>query len=174
MPLVLRRTRDNLIWDNSADQLPGLEIDDIAADPITDLNTRENELSIYLIQDELTELDRCLSALAAERMNLQDLDYILFDKDIIDQLLLEINNVEGNLKDHEINKLHRNIIKLSAKKLISLSKKIMEKCQRKRILEEDVARIIVKSINNNWIKKNSLSKSLLSEIESKYYPSEIR
>lgn len=165
MSLALRKTRNNLIWDNSADQLSWLEIDDIAADPITDLNTCDNALSIYIIQDKLSELDRCLSALAVQRNRLNPLDYILFDADIIYQLHLEINYKSGTLCDQEINKLHRNIIELSANKLTNLAKLIMENCDRKRILDEELAKIIAISINNNWMKKNSICESILKKIK---------
>ena len=171
MPLVLRKTRTNTIWDKSANEFSWLEKGDIAADAVTDLATSDNDLSIYVINDDLSQLDRCLSALAASRMRLIPLDYILFDKSVIDRLGLETNAVEGNLLDIEVNKLHRNIIELSASKLIKLSNIIMDECKLKRILDDQVANIIANSINNKWIKAKSIHKNLLEDIE-KHYPIE--
>lgn len=170
MPLVLRATRSNIIWDKSANEYSWLEKNDIAADAVTDLETRENDLSIFVINDDLSQLDRCLSALAANRMRLKPLDYILFDTRVIDQLQLETNDLEGNLRDKEVNKLHRNIIKLSANKLIKLSNIIMDSCIPNRILDDQVADIIVNSITNKWIEEKSINEKLLEDIKRKHYP----
>lgn len=173
MPLVLRKTRDNLIWDDSTDECPWLDENDIASDPVTDLATKNNSLSIYIIQDNRSELSRCLSALAAQRMCLQKLDYILFDTTVIDQLQLRTDDQQGDLKDKEVNRLHKNIIELSASKLIQLTKAIMSNCHKDRLLDEEVAKIIHESVKNNWIKKTSLGNELIEDIESKYYPNGI-
>jgi len=173
MPLVLRKTRTNLIWDDPCEGLPWLDIDDIPADPVTDLETHENNLSIYVIQDDKSELDRCLSALAAQRAHLHKLDYILFDISLIDSLHLEIDDKEkGTLLDQEVNLLHRNIIKLSANKLIKLSKGIIGNCVGARILDDEVARLISTSIKNGWINKSKID-NLVYEISKKFPSIEI-
>lgn len=169
MPLALRKTRVNDIWDNTAGDISWLAVDDVAADPLTDLTTSNNSLSIYVINDDKSDLNRCLSALAAQRNHLQKLDYILFDFSIIQQLGLHLDDKKGTLPDQEINKLHHNIVELSAYRLIKLTKAIMENYIGGRMLDEEIASLVVNSVKNNWIKRTSIS-VLFGEIETKYYP----
>jgi len=165
MALALRITDDNLIWKDSPDETPWLEDGDIPADRISDLRTEENQLSIWMLKEDKSELSRCLSAFAANRMRLTKLDYMIFNVDLLSELNLDYIESKSNLRDKEINILHRDIINLSAKKLFSLAQVLTSKCELGRKEKQDVASLLIESIDKGWIRKESLQPSLLLEVE---------
>ena len=169
MPLVLRFTRSNLLWEDFPGDISWINPGDFPADPITDLRTKSNSLSIWILSDDKVELNRCISAYAAGRNVVDKIDYILFDEALLKILNLKIDsNNKGDLKDKEINQLHRDIIELSMSSLITLTKTIIACCEPGRILKQDVGELIKRSIENGWIIKSSLNKDLIHELEGKY------
>jgi hypothetical protein len=72
MPFILRTIRKDR-WYRIED-VPWLEEGDIHADPLADLNTKANELSVWLIEDDRSNLNRVVSALAATRTHISNLD----------------------------------------------------------------------------------------------------
>lgn len=168
MPPVLRITRSKLLWEEDSELKSWLVPGDFPADPVTDLRTKDNSLSIWILSDDKKELNRCLSAFAAEKNRVDKIEYFLFDDTLIEKLNLKIHIEESNLKDKEMNLLHRNIIELSINSLITLTKNIFANCEPGRILKNDVGELIKESIVNGWINKSSLNRDIIHDLEDKY------
>jgi len=160
---LLRKIRQNR-WYN--EYHPWLKSGDIQADPFADLNTQENCLSVWHIEDDRSNLDQVITALAASGTNLANLDYALFDRQILDKLF-NIKKTPGGSHDSIANSSwHHDLTELSGLKLVQLAKSILENSQRVRVQEKVIAQLIAKAIASGRIKKDKVNKKIVEKIES--------
>lgn len=140
MPLMLRKIRQARWYKHAFSWLaPG----EIPADPIADLQTAENKLSVWHINEDHSNLQDVIVAIAACRDVAANFDYALFDEQVCSELNIEIENTVGNTPNNEVNqKWHRHLVKLSADKLLKLAKVIYEKGETKRIREKEIPKMI--------------------------------
>ena len=68
MPLFLRIIRKAKWYKN--EQVPWLPEGELQADTLTDLSTKSNELSVWHIEDDRSNLEQVVTALAAGRDHL--------------------------------------------------------------------------------------------------------
>jgi hypothetical protein len=132
MPLFLRVISSLNSWDTEKDP-PQLSIDDVSADMVTDLRTTNNNLSVFQIENEGTNVDRIITALAATRQHLQPSFFLVFDSTLLDRLKIEVEKTRGGTPDDFVNDFHRNLKVLSGMKLIELAKELLinsEQCSR--------------------------------------------
>jgi hypothetical protein len=100
MALILRIVRKSR-WSFTP---PWLSEDDLQADSLVDFSTKKNELSVWHIDKDESNLKRIISALAANRDTLSNFDYALFDK----KILIDNNIKPNNLRDKLRNKININ------------------------------------------------------------------
>jgi hypothetical protein len=84
MPFFLRTIR-KARWYN-VEGVSWLEKGDIQADPLADLNTKGNELSVWLVENDRSNLEQVVTALAATRTDISNLDYALLDVRLLPEL----------------------------------------------------------------------------------------
>jgi hypothetical protein len=77
MPLILRKIRKARWYQYDRSDFPWLLEEDIPADPLGDLATNDNELSVWQINDDKSNLPRVAAALAANCDDISNLDYAL-------------------------------------------------------------------------------------------------
>lgn len=119
MPKFLRQVNQNNWYVENIK--PWLAKGDIPADSLKDVQTTKNELSLWLVYDDLSNLERLAAALVAHRNYTKPFDYILFDVHIPDSLGIEFINKPGNTLDDEANNSwHYDLLTLSGAKLVSL------------------------------------------------------
>lgn len=120
--------------------------DEIPADPLADLKTTQNNLSVFYIKEDYSNLNDVIAAIAATRDCAANFDYLLFDEEVCSELSVEIEDTIGATRDEDVNrKWHRDLMKLSADKLLKLSKVIYKKGERKRIQEKEIPKIIAEA-----------------------------
>ena len=117
--------------------LTALDDDDIEADPVGDLATENNSLSIFAITDDATAL-RAAAAIIIGRggkIKWQELGYVIIPEELLHKLDIEPipDPPGGDTKDNEVNKWHINIGDLSGKKVVHLAKAINDECSLKQI-----------------------------------------
>lgn len=163
MPLALRVVRQPRWYQQPA--LIWLERGDVPADPLADLNTTENKLSIYKIEDDKSNLIRVISAYAANR-NYNKLDYILFDWNTFEKTNIRLEKTPGNTPDEFVNDFHYSLIDLSGLQMISLTKTILSSViENERVDQRDVLEMVRQGIVNKQIifdRMNSSFKEKLS------------
>ncbi len=125
---------------------------DIPADPVGDLQTKKNTLSIWHIEDE-NNLKKVVSGNAANLGNIKPFEYSLFDKEILLRLNLTLKKSPGESKDEEANeKWHWNITNLSGAKLLELAKALLPLSEgRKVVFEPEVEDLIQKAVTSKRI-----------------------
>lgn len=126
MSLLLRITNN---WDKwRKTDLDWLSQGDIPADPLTDLRTINNSLSVWVIDvnNPLLSRKRIAVAFAATRHRLDKLDYLVFNSELVDSLGIQILREKGKSADIELNKkYHCNLLKISARTLFELAKNFL-------------------------------------------------
>lgn len=163
MPLILRKIRKRR-WDESED-LAWLAEDDIPADPLGDLSTTFNALSVWYIEEDRSNLDRVVAASAAGRERLDVLDYALFDQELLSQINIKIKESPGATPDVEANEWHRDLVELSAAKLVNLAKVMLRNAERRRRLPKELDQLIAKAVASGRIDKERLSQRIRDEID---------
>ncbi|MBI3909964.1 MAG: hypothetical protein HY320_03410 [Armatimonadetes bacterium] len=141
MPFLLRAIRKNRWYlDERPDWLPPEEAH---ADTLADLNTAENALSVWHIDDDQANLRRVAAALAGTRQAISNLDYLLVDTRVIRDLGIEIEPNLGFSADPEANaNWHRDLVKLSATQLAKLATVALKHGERARIPQKDVRTLL--------------------------------
>lgn len=113
MPLLLRTLRKNKFVREL--QPAWVPADDVQADALKDLESGENQLSFWLLDDELSDLDRLLAGLAANRDQLANIDFAVIPLEMITQLGIRIEENPGDCLDPQMSLLHRDLSQLTAR-----------------------------------------------------------
>jgi uncharacterized protein (DUF2267 family) len=82
---------------------------------------------------------------------ISNLDYALFDQQIVTEINIKFINTRGDSPDEQVNSWHRDLIELSASKLIELAKAIQTQAEIKRIQVQDVIQLVAEGISSGRI-----------------------
>ena len=134
-----------------------LEPDDIEADPIGDLATEQNALSLYEIRDDRSNLGRVIAALAANQRNPREIEYALVNEEVLLTLGFEMEWSVGELPDPEVNAWHWELKRLSAKRLPVLVKAFRDQQDLDTFLPPKVIDALEDSLNKHYIDENKIA-----------------
>ena len=138
---------------------------DTQADALWSLRTKGNQLSVWLIDDNQSNLHRVVAALAAGRDTLDKIDYALIDEQVLDSLNIRSRKMDGLSPDGGANQnWHYDLAELSGKQLVALAVYM-----RKRLVREPKSKVktaILQSIQSGFVSKDALSNTLLKSLES--------
>lgn len=162
MPFLFRQIKKSR-WYNS-DAQSFLQNDDIPADPLGDLQTKNNELSIWFVDDTKSNLEQIATALAAKRDAVANVDYALLDFQYIKELGFKIKNSKGGTPDKDINEFHKDIIELSGVKLVSLAKVFFQYAKIERIPEKKIIGFIKIAIETERIPRSEVKPAILGKL----------
>ena len=163
MSLAVRFIRTYLHWEMLPEDRAWLKDDEIPADPLSDLNTDGNALSIYLIDDDKSELNRCIAAYATckNRGYIREIDYLLFEERIIRELEIKTHQSDAkDLIDERIKKLHWDMYELSSQRLVELAKTVLPNNEVNTLSIDEVCQLINDSIKNGWINIQDINKGI--------------
>lgn len=120
MPLLIKLDNKRM-WDRP-DWLPAGEV---PAEAVQDFRTDGNELSVWYVEPDRSNLDRVLTAIAANREHFEKIDYAVFEDAVVDRCGITIRPTLGQLPDeHASRTWHRDLVELSGRKLVSLAESI--------------------------------------------------
>ena len=162
MPLILRTLRKNKFVHEL--QPAWILQDEIQADALKDLETTDNDLSVWLIEEDLSNLDRVLAALAANRDQLANIDFALISLDVLTELGLLFQATPGVTADKEVSLLHRDLIRLTANRLASLAQAIKRYARLERRSKAQVRSLLLDSIAAGHIDPSSLKEGIASKL----------
>ena len=112
MSKLLRKVRQGRWLDEDAELL---------ADPLADLNTHSNELSVYEIQADEANLTDVIVGLASGRDSLVNVDYILIDRATVEAEGFILQVTRGATPYKTANDWHMDIVGLTARRLVELA-----------------------------------------------------
>ena len=111
---------------------PWLPEGDLGADALLDLQTKGNKLSVWRVDDDESNRDQVITAIAANHDSSSNVDYVLLDERLFSQLGIRIEGSPGETPDEEANCQSCELVELSVYKLLYLVEAI-RKAERKRI-----------------------------------------
>jgi hypothetical protein len=123
MALLLRKVRQSRWFREPAAAF--LEVGDVPADPFVDLQTKENLLSVWEVEQDRSNLVRVVRAIAVGGQRIDHTGYILFDSDHLASAEIQFQTSHGQSEDMGINACHRDLV-LSGKKLLALAKLLLQ------------------------------------------------
>ena len=142
-------------------RIDSLEDGDVQADALYDLRTSSNALSVWLIEENLANLNRVVAALAAGRETLDKFDYALIKLKSLDDLGIEVVKAKGVSCDDQANELwHLDLQGLSGAKLVDLAYLIQEQAEFERVQKSAVEILIVTSVDEGFIDSTRLGERL--------------
>ena len=155
MPQYVRKV-DIRKWLPDRDiSLDWLDTDDVEADAVSDLRTRDNTLSIFEIENE-TMAKRAIATVSAGSTSHNYIGYIMFDDDFLNRLTIEIDDEKGHTNDTEVDLWHRNIINLSGKKLVQLGIALKQQDNFQFLLPDELIDILCHSIQQGFLKRKNI------------------
>lgn len=164
MPFLLRIIRRSK-WYGAADAVESA-LSDFPADPLADLNTKENKLSVWYVDEDKSNLERIAAAIGAKRDSLAPLDYALFDYDLLSNMKIELTRSDGDTRDKHVNEAwHRDLIELSALALVDLARELAKLSHMDRIPEKKIKQLIVAGVTNEQIDRSKIRDKFLAELE---------
>ncbi len=157
--MLLRVVNDQFTWLQKPEDFSWLGEGEIPADPLADLRTTDNGLSLYEFYNE-DELVRIIAAFAAKRINLDKIDYVYFSSDVLEKANLKSIKSPGDTPDEKVNELHVALIELSAQKVVKLAAILLKEGTTRRKFHKEVGSLIVQSISSGWIGKDKIGKNI--------------
>lgn len=162
MPLIFREIGNKSWWDKAHDEFCWLGDDELVGDVFKGVKTIKGTLSIYLLDDDQTNLSRIVAALACKRRSLENFDFVLVPENAI-VTDFEILRTTGTTADDLVNDLHRDLVQLTADKLLKLVTIFgVHMSAMTRLYKDDVKDAILESLEleslheddvNNGVKK---------------------
>lgn len=163
MPLILRKIK-KAKWYRNID-VPWLKPGELQADALADLKTTGNRLSVWLIQDDKSNLERVIAALASTCDVPTNIDFVLMDQSELQRLGIKWENTKGDSHDEQINHTHHlDLLELTATKLYDFANQIQVIGIKERYLEKTVMRLLIGAIRAGLIPQSKLKDRLRSEI----------
>ena len=139
---------------------------DIPGDPLADLQTTENKLSVWIVEASECNVEQIVTALAANRKHFANLDYALFDEALLCTVDIGIKRSTGATPDKKANdSWHRDLVEVSAKRLVQLAKKMLTESRRTRIDKNKVRELIEEGLNTGRLDRELMDDELLDRID---------
>lgn len=154
MPFVFRKIR-RARWVRSPD-LDWLAEGELQADALLDVLTENNKLSVYLIEDDRSNFQQVVAALAANRDKPANMDYALIDMSELMALDIQFAETSGETVDTAVNAIHRDLIKLTAAKVAAMSNVMLTQGEIKRVKQNDVIQWIAANVLSGNIKREEI------------------
>jgi len=105
------------------DDPPWLNPNEIQADALTDIGTKDNELSVYLVDHQKNNLDQVAVALSLTRDFVSNFDYALIREEDLENARIKIRSdpKKGYTPDETVNSQHFDIYEITAQELLTLA-----------------------------------------------------
>jgi hypothetical protein len=139
---------------------------EVPADALTDLRSNNNELSVWGVESDTSNLNTALVAAASGRSRLDKLDYALLDEAILSAIPIKCVGSEGNTPHHTANTtMHRDLIELTAQKVVHLAREMMP-LTLVRVPQKQVKHLLLDALQSGALDRTRIEADLLSELET--------
>jgi hypothetical protein len=141
---------------------------DIPSNALFDLiEDKNNSISIWVIEDDKSNFKRVIAALAANRDNIVNIDYALFDINILTLLHIKYQEEDGGTPDQIVNQsFHLNLIELTARQAFVLAREIHKCGEPARINHKDVQQYIKDCLLAKFLDRSKINMNILDKIDT--------
>jgi hypothetical protein len=146
MAKLLRKVKQNRWY--KADAQPLLEIGDVPADPLGDLSTSQNRLSVFQVDGDTPDIERIARALALGGHNLDNVGYVLFDSSLLEQASIGLDPTDGGTIDPVVNRCHADLTNLTGNKLVKLTRLILLEGESDTILKKRIVELVREGLSS--------------------------
>jgi hypothetical protein len=147
MAKLLRKVDKQRRW-YKADAQAHLDAGDVPADPLGDLRTSENKLSVYQVAEDDSNIERIARALACSRQYLDDVGYVLFDVSVLEKASIELDPNDGTTVDSVVNRCHADLVDLTGNKLVALARLILLEGESDTILKKRIVQLVQEGLSS--------------------------
>jgi hypothetical protein len=156
--ILLRKLDRIQTWDlDDRASFPWLRAGEFQADPLSDLNTSGNTISVYEIDEDEENLTQVAGAISIGRGKYDRFDYVLFPESVVSDLGLRLVNTLGQTADAQVNQCHRDISDISAQRLVELVARIVRSQRRiDSVTRRDLIKSIIEGLNAGRIKHTDI------------------
>jgi hypothetical protein len=139
----------------------------VQADALRDLSTQNGALSVWEIDDDQSNLERVLAALAATRPSIQNIDFLLVDRQVVTDLGIVIESNHGDTPDPQANRRwHRDLIYLTAPLLAGLAVACRLRGYSMRRLEKQVRGLIVAGVRTDELRFELMNEEIQNKVRA--------
>ena len=160
MPTFLRIIRKGR-WHPKVDW-EGWRPSDVQGDALLDLQTDDNVLSVFRV-DGSVGIDRVATALAANRENLSNFDYGVFDSTLLANPSIRIVQKDGGTPDEDVNHEHYDVVNLTIVKLIQIAETVSASSP-KRMPKGQMKEKLQYALSNQWLDQSRMNSGLLGQL----------
>lgn len=154
----LLRVVDGDRWDFGDDLADWTARDDLPAAAVSDLKaSATNKLSVWVIEDDGSNLDRILAAIASTRPRIDQLDARIVEAGDVSALGVKSESSPGQTKDREANRRwHLNLVELTYQQLGALVRLLASRATPLERDDREVTELIVASVKAGYIRLEDL------------------
>jgi len=150
MPSFLIRINNKRTWDREA-YAEWLDIGQAPADVFRDFRVAEGILSVWHIENDRSNLNLVVAALAATRQSFDVFDYALFNQELTSSSDIKFLATAGDTPIPSANLWHRDLTALTANKLSVLVNTLFDVIEKERISKQEVKSLIVEAARDGKI-----------------------
>lgn len=166
MPLLVKLNNRRL-WDKP-EWLPK---GDVPAQALLDFKIENHEMSVWFVEPNNSNLDRVLTALAANRNFIDKIDYAVVDEKAITDWDIKRRQTQGKSPDdHASKEWHWDLMELSGLKLLGLAVSIEGSSPQRKSLAT-VKGLLTAAAREGRIRKDLVAETLAVKLEWPAQPS---
>ena len=120
---------------------------------LKDLEPQDNRLSVFLVNEDKSNLLRIVAAFAATRDRTAAFDYILMKLDELEKLGIHWKRTPAKTADDDVNASHLDLNDLSQSNLVDLAHAFISHADPVRVPEKDVKELIRQGLKCGHIKR---------------------
>lgn len=130
---------------------------DYESDALNNFTTKENTISIYMLKEDSSNEEMIVCAYTMTRDNIHPVDYLKIPEEVFISHKLEIKENLGCTLFDEVNKAHRDVVKISAQTIVDIIKSVKDSCEIGRITKPKVKKLLKRKIEDGTLKIEELS-----------------
>lgn len=162
MPLLLREIHRSHWYTQGLDWLePG----HAPADSLRDLQTEDNVLSCWWVEDDRRNFERVVAAISSKGERPENFDYALVPLDAVQDARIRFERTDSNTFDDEANhNWHVHLLELTAAKVSELARLIMPPENRDRIPHKRVAEWMKQAVRGHHLRMDDLRDTMRQKL----------
>ena len=139
----------------------------VPADPLSDLGTKHNRLSVWQVLSSDSNLEDIIAAIAATRAYLTNIDVVLIDEQSISQLGIKVEPTQGQTPLAHATDYHRDLVQLQAQTLVNIADVIRNRAVFRDFSEKQVGQLLARYIHEGRLNAFDLADKLRLHLERK-------
>ncbi len=164
MPFYLIRI-NRRIWDRDG-YADWLQAGQAPADLFRDLRVVNGRISVWHIEDDKSNLDQVITALAVTRDNIDVFDYGLFDQMIVGASGIRTGSAAGDTPLHSANHWHSDLVELTVDNWAVLVKALFNVMETDRRSAPEIRTLILTALQEHAVELSALNDRLRPRIQS--------